>query len=45
MLGALLTIAGRLGGLVNAVGRSTVAIYGLLLLGYLTNLKAGSRAP
>jgi hypothetical protein len=41
--GLVVALTARLGGLVNALGWSTVAIYGLLLLGYLANLRG--RAP
>jgi len=38
-------VLGRLNGLVNAMGWSTVVIYGFLLIGYLMHFRTGSRAP
>jgi hypothetical protein len=38
--GLAVALMGVLGGLVNALGWSTVAIYGVLLLGYLTCMRA-----
>ena len=38
--GLAVAMIGQLGGLVNAMGWSTVAIYGLLLLGYASHLRA-----
>lgn len=38
--GLAVAMMGQLGGLVNAMGWSTVAIYGLLLLGYASYLRA-----
>jgi hypothetical protein len=40
--GAAVGLMGVLGGLVNALGWSTVAIYALLLVGYLTCMRARS---
>ncbi len=37
--GLLIALHARLSGVVNQLGWSTVAIYGLLLAGYLTNLR------
>ena len=37
--GLAVSLMGQLNGLINAVGWSTVAIYGLLLLGYLNCLR------
>jgi hypothetical protein len=43
--GLVVAVLGRLDGLVNAVGWSTVAIYGFLLIGYMMHFRTGSRAP
>lgn len=42
--GLAVATMGQLGGLVNAMGWSTVAIYGLLLVGYASHLRAQSSA-
>ena len=39
--GLAVAMMAQFGGLVNAMGWSTVAIYGLLLLGYASHLRAG----
>lgn len=38
--GLAVALMGQLGGVVNVMGWSTVAIYGLLLLGYASHLRA-----
>lgn len=38
--GLAVALLGQFGGLVNAMGWSTVAIYGLLLLGYASHMRA-----
>ena len=38
--GLVVAMLGQFGGLVNAMGWSTVAIYGLLLLGYASHMRA-----
>jgi hypothetical protein len=43
--GLAVAVLGRLNGLVNAMGWSTVVIYGFLLIGYLMHFRTGSRAP
>jgi hypothetical protein len=38
--GLAVALMGQLSGVVNVMGWSTVAIYGLLLLGYVSHLRA-----
>jgi hypothetical protein len=39
-VGLAVALMGQLSGVVNVMGWSTVAIYGLLLLGYASHLRA-----